>query len=104
MRANAQIAQALAHVAQVERRSRRIVEHVQPSVPNLIDSNSILENSLESELRLTMLRYMKLRADETLAPALDEAAAAAAEDNAPQNDALQKTPLASAPGSSADLA
>jgi hypothetical protein len=34
-----------------------------------------------------MLRYMKLLADETLEPALEEAAAAAAEDNAPQGDA-----------------
>jgi hypothetical protein len=50
----------------------------------MADSNSTLENSLERELRLTMLRYMKLRADETLEPALNEAAAA--EDDAPQGD------------------
>ena len=104
MRANALVAQVLANVAQVERRSRRIIEHVQPSVPNLNDSNSILENSLERELRLKMLCYMKLLMAETLEPALDEAAAAAPEDNAPQNDAPQKTPLASAPGPSADPA
>jgi len=41
MQGNARVAQAFAEVAQLERRSRRIVERVQPSVPNSIDSNSI---------------------------------------------------------------
>ena len=87
MHANAHIARSFAQVAQVERRQRTIIEHIQPAVLKMADSNSTLENELERGLRLTMLRYMKLLADETLEPALEEAAAAAAEDNAPQGDA-----------------
>ncbi|HEY0282670.1 MAG TPA: hypothetical protein VGC27_08610 [Rhizomicrobium sp.] len=101
MHANAHVARAFAQVAQLERRQRTIIEHIQPLVLKSADSNSSLENELERELRLKMLRYMKLVAAETLDPALDEAAAAAPEDNAFQNDAPQKTPLASALGSSA---
>ena len=87
MHANAHIARSFAQVAQVERRQRTIIEHIQPAVLKMADSNSTLENELERGLRLTMLRYMKLLADETLEPALEEAAAAAAEDNVPQGDA-----------------
>ena len=86
MHANANVARSFAQVAQVERRSRRIIERVQPAVPNLNDSNSTLENELERDLRLTMLRYLKLRADETLVRTLNEAAAEA-EGSAPQDDA-----------------
>ena len=101
MHSSARVAESFAKVAQVESRSRRIVERVQPSVPNLTDSNLILENSLSDELRLKMIRYLTLLASEKLDPALEEAAA---EDNALKNHALQKTPAASAPGSSADRA
>ena len=73
MGANARAGLAFAQVAQVERRSRTIVERVQPPVANFTDSNSSLENSLQRGLYLTMLRYMKLVADETLVPAINEA-------------------------------
>jgi hypothetical protein len=86
MHANANVARSFAHVAQVERRQRTIIEHIQSPVLQMADSNSTLGNQLEQELRLTMLRYLKLRADETLVPTLNEAAAEA-EGNARQDDA-----------------
>jgi hypothetical protein len=73
MNANAAAAKALAQLAQVERRQRTIVERIQPSAPVLNDSNSILQDSLIRDVNLTMLRYMKLVADEDLGPAIDEA-------------------------------
>jgi len=42
MRANAQVAQVLAHVALVERRNRSIVEHIQPPDPKKAELNSNL--------------------------------------------------------------
>jgi hypothetical protein len=93
MHANANVARSFAYVAQVERRQRTIIEHIQPTVLKMADSNSTLENRLEDDLRLTMLRYLKLLADETLVPSLNEAAAEAEDkarqDDAPQDDALK---------------
>lgn len=77
MQANAQIAKALGYVAQTEIRRRTIIEHIQPPAAKTAYSNCSLENRLEDELRLTMLRYMKLLADETLEPSLREAEAEA---------------------------
>jgi len=72
MRANAMAAQALGQLAEIERLESRIAKHIQSPVPDWTDSNSILEESLPRELNLTMLRYMKLIAEETLGPALRE--------------------------------
>lgn len=72
MRANALVAQALANVAQVERRRRTIVEHIQPPGFKFADLNSTLENRLAAALRLKLLGYMTLVADETFNAALDE--------------------------------
>jgi len=72
MQANAAAARALARVAGVEARSRRIVEYVQPPVPISNDSNSNLENSLQHGLMQKMLRYLQLYADGLLDPAIEE--------------------------------
>ena len=85
MHANANVARSFAHVAQVERRQKTIIEHIQPRVLQMADSNSTLENELEADLKLTMLRYLKLLADETLVPSLNEAAAEA-ESNSRQDN------------------
>jgi hypothetical protein len=76
MSANARVALAFAAVAELERRRRTIVEHIQPAVAKMTDSNSTLGNKLEQELRLKMLRYMTLIASEKLDPALKDAPAA----------------------------
>ena len=73
MFAQARIAEALATVSKVERVRRTIIERVQPPAPQNADLNSILEATLERDLRLKMLCYMKLVAEERLDPALDEA-------------------------------
>jgi len=73
LHANAHIARALAQVAQAETRRRTIVEYIQSPVAKTADSNCSLENQMESALRVKMLRYMKLLADETLNPALRKA-------------------------------
>ncbi len=72
MRANAFVAQAFAQVAQVERRQKTIVERIQPFVLKTADLNSSFENKLVDELRLKMLRYMKLVADERFDPILNK--------------------------------
>ena len=72
MHANASVARAFAQVAQVERRQRTIIEHIQPLVPKKADSNSTLESLLERAIRLKMLGYMAVRASETFDPVLDE--------------------------------
>ena len=77
LQANAQIAKALGYVAQAEIRRRTIVEHIQPPAAKTADLNCSLENQMEAALRLKMLRYMTLLADETLEPALREAQAEA---------------------------
>ena len=73
MHANASVARAFAQVAQVERRQRTIIEHIQPLVPKKADSNSTLESLLERAIRLKMLGYMAVRASETFDPVLKEA-------------------------------
>lgn len=75
MNANARLAKEVGRLVQVEQRTRRIIEYVQPPVANSVDSNSTFEDSLERELRLKMLRYMKLVADETFDGVLKEAGA-----------------------------
>ena len=87
MNATARVARELALLARVERRQRTIVERVQPSVPLSPDSNSTLEDSLERELRLKMLRYMQLFASETFDGPLEKAAAFA--NKAPGSNAPQ---------------
>jgi hypothetical protein len=74
MRADAQVAQAFAQVAQLERRSRRIVERVQPVVPKNADLNSTFVENTMDQISSLMVRYMKLYADETLGVALKDAA------------------------------
>ena len=49
MRANAHLAEALAHVAQVERRQRSIVERIQPPDPKLAEWNSKIKSEGEAE-------------------------------------------------------
>ena len=88
MHANANIARSFAQVAQVERRQKTIIEHIQPTVLKMADSNSTLENELEADLKLTMLRYLMLLADETLVPSLNQAAAEA-DEGARQDDATK---------------
>jgi hypothetical protein len=75
MIANARVAQAFVEVAELERRRRTIVEHIQPTVVQMADSNSTLANKLEEELRLKMLRYMTLVASEKFDPVLKDAPA-----------------------------
>jgi hypothetical protein len=70
----AQVAQAFAQVAQLERRSRRIVERVQPVVPKNADLNSTFVENTMDQISSLMVRYMKLYADETLGVALKDAA------------------------------
>lgn len=73
MQANARVAEALAKVAQVEQRSRRIVERVQTPTPLLKDSNSIFDGAACDALMMKMLRYMTLVAEEGLDPELEKA-------------------------------
>ncbi len=89
MRANAFAAQAFAKVARVERRQKTIVERIQPPVFKTADLNSSFESELERDLRLKMLRYMKLLADETFDPALKETQGAAAKET--QGDDAKET-------------
>ncbi len=57
MRANALVAQALAHVAQVEYRQRSIVERIQPPDPKLAELNSRLQREEGgSEVKLKFWR------------------------------------------------
>jgi hypothetical protein len=84
LHANAHIGEALARAAQAEIRRRTIVEYIQSPVAQTADSNCSLENRLEAALRVKMLRYMTLLADETLDPALRKA-----QDDAPPEE---KTP------------
>lgn len=71
--ANAHLGKTIGYLAQVEQRRRTVVQHLDPpKVWN--DSNSIPEVLLERELTLKMLRYMKVIADETFDPAIEEAA------------------------------
>ena len=59
MRANAFIAQALANVAQVERRQRSIVERIQPPDPKVAELNARLEKQEgDAEYRLKVYRRM----------------------------------------------
>lgn len=51
MNANAQVAKALAHVALVERRTRTIVETIQPPKPEKVDLNSLLDDECVEDLR-----------------------------------------------------
>lgn len=76
--AGAQAAKAFADVAQVERRRRTIVEHIQPPVTRSNDSNSSLQGKMIDELENKILGYMKLYAEETYDPVLKEAADRAA--------------------------
>jgi hypothetical protein len=60
MRANAQVAQALATVAQVERRRRSIVERIEPVDPKIAELNSEnKKNEIGAETRLKIYRRMK---------------------------------------------
>jgi hypothetical protein len=74
--ANAHLGRAIAAFAQVEQRRRMIVEQVEPhSVLN--DSISIQDAQLARELQNKIFRYMKVIADETFDPAIQEAEDAA---------------------------
>jgi hypothetical protein len=86
VQADARAAQAFAQVAQLERRSRRIVERVQPVAPKNADLNSSFEGKAIDEIMRLMLRYMKLYADETFGPALKGASG----DDCEQIDAARK--------------
>jgi hypothetical protein len=73
MSSGARVAEALATVAKVERIRRTIIERVQPPAPQNSDLNSILEAKLQRDLAMKMLLYMKVTADESFDPVLDEA-------------------------------
>ena len=85
IRSSALIAQAFSRAAKVEQCRRTIIEHIQPPIPEIADLISNLEKNiekkkpedqvgdrLEHELRMKMLRYMKLLADEKLDPAIKQ--------------------------------
>jgi hypothetical protein len=78
MQADAQVAKALAQMAQVERRQRTIIERIQPPVPVSTDSNSNPVGVLIETLSEKMLRYMNVLADEKLTPTIIEAERSAA--------------------------
>ena len=59
MRANAAVAEALANVAQIERRRRSIVERIQPPDPKKAELNSRLqEEKSAAEERLKLLKHV----------------------------------------------
>ena len=67
MRANAFIAQALANVAQVERRQRTIVERIQPPDPKEAELNARLQNEeRDSEYRLKLYRRMNEHVEQSI--------------------------------------
>lgn len=67
MRANAQVAQTLAHVALVERRSRTIVETIQKPDPKISELNAKEKSRREeAELLLKWWRRMSEHAEETI--------------------------------------
>ncbi len=83
--ANAHLGRAIATFAQVEKRRRTVIKRAERPLIST-DSNSILEAELASEMTLKMMRYMKVVADETFDPAIQEAEEAkkkAADDAAP---------------------
>lgn len=61
MRANAQVAQTLAHVAMVERRQRTIVERIQQPVPRIGELNS--KNLSEREVAWNRLKFWRRMQD-----------------------------------------
>ena len=87
VQADARAAQAFAQVSQLERRSRRIVERVQPVTPQNADLNSSFEARTLDEIGNLMIRYMKLYADETLGAALRDAAGEDGEQNGATQEA-----------------
>ncbi|GAA0588547.1 hypothetical protein [Rhizomicrobium electricum] len=94
--ANAQLGRAIAAFAQVEQRRRMIVERVERPVPVSNDSNSIQDIALAHDIRHKMFRYMKVLADETFDPAIQEADDAAKEAAAKNEPATQAKPDAAA--------
>ena len=67
MRANAFVAQALANVAQVERRRRSIIERIEPPDPKVAELNAGLQKEkLTSEQRLKIWNRMNEHIEQTI--------------------------------------
>ena len=71
--ANAQLGRSIAHLLQVERRQKTIVERNQPPAPFFGHSNFSGQDMLIDALNTKLLRYMKIVADETFDQAIEEA-------------------------------
>ena len=89
--ANAQLGRSIAHLLQVERRQKTIVERNQPPAPFFGHSNFSGQDMLIDALNTKLLRYMKIVADETFDQAIEEAERDGA---AKANPAPAATPLA----------
>ena len=89
--ANAQLGRSIAHLLQVERRQKTIVERIQQPTPFFGHSNFSEQDALIDAMNTKILRYLKVMADETLDPALEEAEDDAA---AQANPAPAATPSA----------
>ena len=74
--ANANLGRAITQLIQVEQKRRTIIERVEP-VQSWNDSKLKQENELLIEIQKKMTRYMKVVADETFDPAIQEADEAA---------------------------
>jgi hypothetical protein len=82
MRSGAMVAQAFAQTTQLERRSRKFIEHVQPVAPKNADLNSAFEVKTLEEIQNLMIRYMKFYAEETLGAAMKKDGPVGEEDGA----------------------
>lgn len=73
MQANARIAEALANVAQVERRRRSIVERIQPPDPKKDELNSrFRKQKMDAEMQLKIWKRLNEHIDETVRARMGE--------------------------------
>jgi len=94
MQSSAHVAKALAHMAQVERRQRTIIERIQPPAVISNGSKSKPVGALIETLSEKMLRYMNVLADEKLTPEIEQAERIARAKENPAAAAESAAPLA----------